>query len=128
MKVDLNTGVFTSTTIHFHYSQMDNTAEQLLKGMEELSTMFSSRMGEFDRNLQQPGSTAPGSTVKSLSAEFSSFKTFVWKSLGILKSQVDLFVLGLDRMAWIICGERCSSSMALKRTRMKTPPRRFLLC
>lgn len=77
---------------------MATSVEQLLKSMDELSSMFSTRMGEFEKNLTQPGSTVPNLTIKALAAEFYTFKTFVWKSLGILKTQVELVALGLDRM------------------------------
>lgn len=60
--------------------------------------MFTDRMSEFEKNLQQPGAKETNTTVRSLAAEFSSFKTFAWKSLGMLKSQIELLVQGLDRM------------------------------
>jgi hypothetical protein len=77
---------------------MDTTAENLLKGMEELSSMFKARMTEFERSLQPSTAKEASPTVRSLAAEYSSFKTFVWKSLNILKSQVDLVMAGLDRL------------------------------
>lgn len=77
---------------------MDSPVEQLVKSMDELSSMFNTRMAEFEKNLQQPGSVAPNPTVKALAAEFYTFKTFVWKSLGLLKSQVELVANGLDRL------------------------------
>jgi hypothetical protein len=77
---------------------MDTTAEYLLKGMEELSSMFKARMTEFERSLQPSATKEASPTVRSLAAEFSTFKTFVWKSLSILKSQVDLVMVGLDRL------------------------------
>lgn len=77
---------------------MDAPVEQLLKSMEELTAMFSSRMGEFEKNLPLSGSTAPNPTVKTLAADFQAFKSFVWKSLSILKFQVELVALGLDRL------------------------------
>ncbi|CAG9790377.1 unnamed protein product [Diatraea saccharalis] len=66
---------------------MDATAEQLLNNLKDLTSLFSDRMSEFEKNLQQPGMRKSNKTVKSLAADFSSFKTFVWKSLGIIKSQ-----------------------------------------
>lgn len=77
---------------------MDTPVEQLLKSMEELSSIFTARMGEFEKNLSQPGSSVPAPTVKALAAEFYTFKNFVWQSLGLLKSQVELVALGLDRL------------------------------
>lgn len=77
---------------------MTTPVEQLMKSMEELSSVFSSRMGEFEKNLVQSGSAASTPTVKTLAAEFNTFKSFVWKTLGLLKSQVELVVVGLDRL------------------------------
>lgn len=78
---------------------MDTPIEQLIKNMEELSSMFNSRMGEFEKTLSQPGTAAvPNPTIKTLASEFYTFKTFVWKSLGLLKSQVELVTLGMDRL------------------------------
>lgn len=77
---------------------MDAPVEQLLKSMEELSSMFSSRMGEFEKSLPLSGTTASNPTVKALAADFQTFKSFVWKSLSLLKSQVELVVLGIDRL------------------------------
>jgi hypothetical protein len=77
---------------------MDTTAENLLKGMEELSSLFKARMTEFERSLQPSAAKEASPTVKSLAAEYSSFKAFVWKSLNIIKSQVDLVIAGLDRL------------------------------
>lgn len=85
-------------TLSHTFNAMETPVEQLLKSMEELSSMFTTRMGEFEKNLTQPGSTVPNLTVKALATEFNAFKTFVWKSLGILKSQVELVALGLDRL------------------------------
>ena len=77
---------------------METPVDQLLKSMEELSSMFSTRMGEFEKNLSQPGPAAATTTIKALSTEFYTFKAFVWKTLGLLKSQVELVVLGMDRL------------------------------
>ena len=77
---------------------MDTPVDQLLRSMDELSTMFSSRMGEFEKSLSQPCSTASTPTVKALTAEFHTFKAFVWKTLSLLKSQVELVAFGMDRL------------------------------
>ena len=77
---------------------MDTPVEQLLRSMSELSSMFSSRMGEFEKNLSQPSTTAPTPTLKALTADFHTFKAFVWKTLGLLKSQVELVILNIDRL------------------------------
>ncbi|CAH2097847.1 unnamed protein product [Euphydryas editha] len=77
---------------------MDTPVEQLLKSMEELSSMVTSRIGEFEKNLPAAGTTSTNPTVKALTAEFYAFKNFVWKCLNLLKSQVELVVLRLDRI------------------------------
>lgn len=77
---------------------MNTPVDQLLKSMEELSSVFTSRMGEFEKNLSQSGSATSNPTLKTLTAEFHTFKSFVWKTLGILKSQIELVVVGLDRL------------------------------
>ena len=62
--------------------------------------MFTSKMDEFEKSLYHRGSTP---TVKTFTAEFYSFKTFVWKTRGLIKSQVEL-----------LCGsEMCSFTLGL---------------
>ncbi|CAH2087480.1 unnamed protein product [Euphydryas editha] len=77
---------------------MESTAEKLVNSFAELSSRFDARMAEFEKNLQQPSSSVPNPTVKALAAEFYAFKTFIWNSLGLLKSQVELVASGLDRL------------------------------
>lgn len=77
---------------------MDTTAEHLLKSLNELSSTFNDRMLEFEKNLQQPGAKDSNTTVKTLAADFSSFKSFVWKTLAILRSQIELLAQGIDRL------------------------------
>lgn len=93
------------TSLHFltnyqsqHNVTMDITAGQLLKGLEELTSLFNNRMSEFERSLQQPGAKESSPTIKSLAAEYNSFKSFVCKSLTLLKSQIELVFMGLDRL------------------------------
>lgn len=66
-----------------------------MKSIHELSSLFNSRMGEFEKNIQQPGANT---TVKSLTADFYTFKSFVWKTIGMLKSQVELLHISFDRL------------------------------
>ena len=77
---------------------MNTPVDQLLKSMDELSSVFASRMGEFEKNLSQSCSVASNPTVKTLAAEFNTFKSFVWKTLGLLKSRIELVAVGLDRL------------------------------
>lgn len=77
---------------------MDTKVDQLFKNMEELSTVLSSRMDEFEKNLSAAGTTPTNPTLKALAAEYYTFKNFVWKTLNLLKSQIEIVVLGLDRL------------------------------
>lgn len=76
---------------------MENTAAELIKGMMELATFVDTRLSEFEKSQQQPPSTG-NPTVKSLSADYLAFKTIVWKTLGMLKSQLQLIVDSQDRL------------------------------
>lgn len=51
--------------------------EQLIENMEELSSVFSARMDDFEKNLVQSGSASFTPTVKTLAAEFNLFQSFV---------------------------------------------------
>ncbi|CAH2087338.1 unnamed protein product [Euphydryas editha] len=74
---------------------MNTSIENLQKNMEELSSMVSCRMGDFEKNLSL---SSANPTVKSLAADFHAFKTLVWKTLGLLKSQIELLAQGMDRL------------------------------
>lgn len=75
---------------------MDSSVELVLKTMEELSSSINSRMEEFEKHI--PAIAPSNPTVKTLNTEFFTFKTLVWKALSVLKAQVELLVLGLDRV------------------------------
>lgn len=75
---------------------MENTA-QLAKSIEDLAKWMDARMSEFE-NSQQHASSAGNPTVKVLSADYTNFKSLVWKSLAMLRSQLELIVNGLDRI------------------------------
>ncbi|KAI5639634.1 hypothetical protein NE865_07881 [Phthorimaea operculella] len=75
---------------------MDNTAD-LIKGMQDLATFVDTRLSEFEKSQQQvPASTNP--TVKTVNADYIAFKSLVWKTLGMLKAQLQLIVDGQDRL------------------------------
>ncbi|KAJ8729554.1 hypothetical protein PYW08_001664 [Mythimna loreyi] len=65
--------------------------------VEELSSTFASRMTQYEEDLKNASGEAAHKTIASLSKDFTEFKTLVWKTLGSLKSQMELLVLGLDR-------------------------------
>lgn len=71
--------------------------EKLSKNMEELAAVFTSRMAGHEKELQEASTSARPGTIAALSREFADFKAFVTTSLTILRSQVDLLLLGLDR-------------------------------
>ena len=72
---------------------------KLSTGMEEIVNMFKTRMDKYESELQKVTS-APSFVhpdVASLSREFSDFELFVWKSLSMMKSQMELLSHGLDQ-------------------------------
>lgn len=77
---------------------MDSSVEKLSKNFEELSSRFDARMAEFETNYLPSSSGVPNPTVKALAAEFYTFKMFIWKSLALLKSQLELVASGMDRL------------------------------
>lgn len=71
---------------------------KLVNSMDDLSTMFSTRMQRYEDDLKSAnGEAAPHKTISSLSREFTDFRSLVWKTLGALKTQLELLVVGLDR-------------------------------
>lgn len=75
---------------------------QLTKNMEDVVTMIESRMNNFDKalastqsSLQSPSSSASGS-LSALASEFSTFKELVWKTLAMLRQQLQLLTKGFD--------------------------------
>lgn len=75
---------------------MNSSIEHLQKNMEELSSMVTCRMEDFEKNLSLSTTATP--TVKSLAADYYTFKTLVWKTLSLLKSQIELLAQGMDRI------------------------------
>lgn len=55
-----------------------------------MSTIFNTKMMQFQEDLQKQGSTAPPVTVSSLATEFAAFKSFVVTALAALQKQVEL--------------------------------------
>ncbi|KOB52060.1 Uncharacterized protein OBRU01_25896 [Operophtera brumata] len=72
---------------------------KLAFNMEEMAGIFESRMLHMESGLQKLTGTEqpPHKDLESLSREFVDFKTFVWKSMAMMKAQLELLVLGLDR-------------------------------
>lgn len=70
--------------------------------IQDLSTLFHSRMEEFEKALHQHTVTSvPGAqlqTVKALSADYQQFKSFVVKAISALKMQLDQLNNGMDRL------------------------------
>ncbi|XP_053624807.1 uncharacterized protein LOC128683326 [Plodia interpunctella] len=78
---------------------------QLCKNMEELKSMFNSRMTSFEQSLDG-SATADNSSVSN--SEYQTFKTFIWKAVSSLSSQMDLVLCALDEFEM-----RSRSSMLL---------------
>ncbi|KAL0858995.1 hypothetical protein ABMA27_010852 [Loxostege sticticalis] len=71
---------------------------KLSQNMAELAEMFATQIQDHERRLQQHITQGmPPQTADGLSQEFQQFKALVWKSLGMLRSQLDLLTVGLDR-------------------------------
>lgn len=75
-----------------HPSQSTPNFYLMLKKIE-------ARMNEYDDELKQivPTSTEMQLVVCTLSKDFSELKSFVWSTLLLIKSQMEMFSLSLDR-------------------------------
>ncbi|XP_047538674.1 protein unc-13 homolog C-like [Vanessa atalanta] len=77
---------------------------QLSKNMDDIVKMFESRMNQFDKMLslstQAQGSTKPPTTTfgdfSSLASDYAAFKDVIWKSLSMLRQQLQLLSVGFD--------------------------------
>lgn len=71
----------------------------LANNLEELEKLFTSRMGEYEQKLQKAttGKSSMHQDLKSLSQEFSEFKSFVWQTLSHMKKQIELLSVGFER-------------------------------
>lgn len=72
---------------------------KLSTNMEELAGTFESRMLHYESDLKKLASTEklPHKDLDTLSREFMDFKTLIWKTLAMVRSQLELLVQGLDR-------------------------------
>lgn len=72
---------------------------KLSTNLQEISNMFSTKMDDFNADLKRVAATEVVShkELESLSCEFLIFKSLIWKSVSLLKSQMELLLLGLDR-------------------------------
>lgn len=75
---------------------MDLHAE-IHKNMEELAATFTEQMGRHDQKLQSATLATGPVDITNLAREFRDFKDLMWKTLGMLKSQLELVTRGLDR-------------------------------
>lgn len=66
---------------------------KMTSNYDAIVEMFESRMAEYEDKLKKVTHT----DISSLSQDFIRFKTFVWESLSLLKSQLELFSLGHER-------------------------------
>lgn len=66
--------------------------------MEELSSTFEARMIQYEVDLKNAaGPDATHKNISSLSRDFAEFKSLIWRTMAMLKAQVELLLLGLDR-------------------------------
>ncbi|XP_059048834.1 uncharacterized protein LOC131844076 [Achroia grisella] len=71
---------------------------KLSTNMEDIVQLFQSRMGDMEKSLHQMSSSpSRQQDITALNREYHDFKTFIWKSVTLLKSQIELLSLGLDR-------------------------------
>lgn len=69
--------------------------DSIKDSLSALAQMFNARMSEFQQELQK--SSSPFTTA-SLSAEFSSFRTFIMTALTTLQRQVEFLGREMDRL------------------------------
>ncbi|KAJ8709376.1 hypothetical protein PYW07_009202 [Mythimna separata] len=70
---------------------------KLSSSMEELSSTFAARMARYEEDLKNASGDGSHKSVSSLSKDFTEFRSLIWKTLGALKSRMELLVVGLDR-------------------------------
>lgn len=72
---------------------------KLSSGIEEIVQIFNSRMDTYEKELHKVATTTSPvySDISSLSRDFVDFKSFVWKTMSMLKSQMELLSLAMDR-------------------------------
>lgn len=71
---------------------------QLTNSLEEMSSMFSDRMQKYDDDLKNATtSESSHKSIQSLSRDFTEFKCLIWKTVGMLKKQIELLTKGLDK-------------------------------
>lgn len=67
--------------------------------MDEIVKMVDTRMKEYEEKLQKvtPASSQPHPDIVTLSQDFQNFKTYVWKTLSLFKSHIELSSLAFER-------------------------------
>lgn len=65
----------------------------------EIMKTFESRMNDYEGKLQKliPSTSEKQMDVASLSQDFAEFKVSVWNMFSVIKSQMEIISLGLDR-------------------------------
>lgn len=65
----------------------------------EIMKLIENRMNDYDAKLEKLSSSTPEKQmdVATLSLDFAEFKASVWKMFTLMKSQMELLSLGLDR-------------------------------
>lgn len=67
--------------------------------MDEIVRMIDMRMKDYEEKLQKisPASSQPHPDIAVLSQDFQNFKTYVWKTLSLFKSHIELSSLAFER-------------------------------
>lgn len=71
---------------------------KLSSNMEAIVDLFNSRMEQMERNIQEQQTSKPSQpNLETLTREFYDFKQLIWKSVAMLKNQMELMLISLDR-------------------------------
>lgn len=69
--------------------------------MNKLETLFQSRMTQYESELKMAAtgdSQSAHKTIAGLSRDFMEFRHLIWQTVSTLKDQMELVLLGLDRL------------------------------
>lgn len=80
------------STVNTSNNLMDLSLK-MTSNYDAIVEMFQSRMSDYEDKLKK----VTHADISSLSQDFINFKTFVWESLSLVKSQLELFSLGHER-------------------------------
>lgn len=73
---------------------------KLSSNMENMEKTFDSRLKQIESDIKKcsNGDPAGHSDLEALSKDFTEFKLFIWKSMAMMRTQLELFFQGLDHL------------------------------